>query len=339
MGLPAVNESLREQAYPNADYDLAMACILLACVLKTAGGSDQALPLLDEARQRFEAVAKERLSTGAERMASVCFAEQGDCLLFLGRLDEAAAVYEEALRRAEQSGDDRGVAAVKVQLGTVRNDQRRYPEALAAYKEASERFAQLGEPGSVAAIWHQTGMVYQKAGQPEAAEDAYRKSLAISVRLGDVAMQARTLGQLGILYDDALGRTEEAVAFLRQAVDKSVESGDTAKEGLRRGNLADTLRKLGRFDDARLEIRRAIECNAPFGHASEPWKTWAILAGIETDADNPAAAAEAKRKAIACYLAYRRDGGENHDPDGRLCLAVTQWAHSHFPGQVAKSER
>ena len=61
-----------------------------------------------------------------------------------------------------------------------------------------------------------------------------------------------------------------------------------------------------------------------FGHASEPWKTWAILADIETDAGNPTAAAEAKRKAIECYLAYRRDGGENHDADGRICLAVTQ---------------
>ncbi|MEI2772745.1 MAG: hypothetical protein V9G98_19080 [Candidatus Competibacter sp.] len=76
---------------------------------------------------------------------------------------------------------------------------------------------------------------------------------------------------------------------------------------------AKTLRKLRRLDEARQEIRRAIECKAPFGHAAEPWKTWAILADIETDAGNPAAAAEAKAKAIACYLAYRRDGGENHD--------------------------
>ncbi len=59
-----------EQAYPDADYDLAMACILLARVLKTAGGSEQALPLLDEARQRFEAVAKARPGKGAEGMAS-----------------------------------------------------------------------------------------------------------------------------------------------------------------------------------------------------------------------------------------------------------------------------
>ncbi len=188
-----------EQAYPDADYDLAMACCLLARVLKTAGGSEQALPLLDEARQRFEAVAKERASKAAEGMASVCFAERGDCLRDLGRLDEAAAAYEESIRRAEQLGDDREVAVGKGQLGTVRMEQRRYPEALAAYAEARERFTQLDEPGTVAVIWHQTGMVYQEAGQPEAAEDAYRKSLAIKVRLGNVAGQASTLSATGEL--------------------------------------------------------------------------------------------------------------------------------------------
>ena len=202
--------------------------------------------------------------------------------------------------------------------------QRRYQEALAAYAEARERFTALDEPGTVAAIWHQTGMAYQEAGQPEAAEDAYRKSLALSVRLGIVAYQAATLGQLGNLYDDNLNRPEEAAAFLHQAADKFAEIGDVAGEGRQRSNVAITLRKLRRLDDARQEIRRAIECGAQFGHASEPWKTWDILAGIETDAGNATAAAEAKRHAIACYLAYRRDGGENHYQDGRIALAVTQ---------------
>jgi tetratricopeptide (TPR) repeat protein len=313
-----------EQAYPEAGYDLAMACILLARVLNTAGGSEQALPLLDEARQRFEAVAQERPGRGAERMAFVCFAEQGDCLRSLGRLDEAAAAYEENNRRAEKVADARQVAVGKAQLGSVRLQQRRYPEALKAYEDARERFTQLDEPGSVAVAWHQTGIVYQKAGQPEAAEDAYRKSLAIEVRLGDVAGQASTLVQLGNLYDDVLNRPEEAVGFLRQAADKYVEIRDAANEGRARNNLADTLRKLRRLDEARLEIRQAIEGKAQVGHAAEPWTSWGILAGIETDAGNPAAAAEARAKAIACYLAYRRDGGENHDADGRISLGVTQ---------------
>ena len=214
--------------------------------------------------------------------------------------------------------------------------QRRYPEALAAYAEARERFTQLDEPGSVAVSWHQTGMVYQEAGQPEAAEDAYRKSLAIKVRLGDVAGQASTLGQLGNLYDDVLDRPEEAAAFLpasggQVCRDRRCGEGRRGEEQSRRR----TLRKLRRLDEARQEIRRAIECKAQFGHASEPWKSWAILADIETDAGNPAAAAEAKRKAIACYLAYRRDGGENHDAEGRISLAVTQSLLAGDPAAAA----
>ena len=313
-----------EQAYPDADFDLAMAHFTLARVLKTTGGSEQALQLLDQARQRFEAVAAARPGIGAERMASVCFSEQGECLDRLQRLDKAAAAYEESIRGSEQLGDDRGVAVAKGNLGTTRLRQGRLKEALAAYAEARERFSQLDEPGTVAGFWHQTGVAYQEAGQQEAAEDAYRRSLAIKVRLGNVAGQADTLLQLGNLYDDVLHRPEEGVAFYRQAADKFVEYGDTATEGVVRNNLAMTLRKLRRLDEARQEISRAIECDAQFGHASEPWKTWATLAGIETDADNSAAAAEAKRKAIDCYLAYRRDGGENHDPEGRISLAVTE---------------
>jgi tetratricopeptide (TPR) repeat protein len=302
-----------ENAYPGADYDLAMTFVLLARVLKIAGGSEQALPLLDEAQKRFETVERDQPGGGV-RMASVCITERADCLLDLGRLDDAASAYEEAIRRDEQRGDERDVAVGKGQLGTVRLEQRRYKEALEAYEEARARFTLLDEPGSVAVIWHQTGRVYQEAGEAEAAEDGYRKSLAIEVRLGDVAGQAGTLGQLGILYSAVLARPEQAVAFYRQAVDKYVELGDLAGEGRQRNNLGVTLRKLRRFGEARQEIRRAIACGAQFGHAFAPWKAWDILADIETDAGNPVAAAEAKRKAIACYLAYRRDGGENHYP-------------------------
>jgi tetratricopeptide (TPR) repeat protein len=328
-------QSVGGQAYLGADYDLAVAFWLLGRVLRTFGGSEQALPLLIDARQRFEAVAKERPGLGAERMASVCLSEQGYCLLLLGRLGEAAAAYEEAIQQAEQRGDARSIAVCKGQLGSVRLFQRRYPEALAAHAEARQRFTALDEPGSVAVSWHQTGMVYEEAGEPKAAEAAYRNSLAIEVQLGDVAGQASTLHQLGNLYGDVLDRPEDAAGFYRQAADRFVESRDEANEGATRSNLADTLRRLGRLDEARQEIRRAIDCNAQFGHASEPWTSWSILDDIETDAGNTAAAAEAKGKAIACYLAYRREGGENHSGSGRLSLDVTQALRDGDPAQAA----
>ena len=315
-------------AYSGADCDLAGACFLLARVLTTAGGVGPALPLLDEARQGFEAIARDQGDQAAERMASACLTEQGNCLLYLGRLDESAAAYAEGIRRAERRGDERSVAVGQGNLGTVRLQQRRYREALDAYAQARARFTDLGEQGGVALYWHQTGRAYQESGNPGAAEDAYRESLAIAVRLGNRTGQAGTLTQLGNLYKDVLNRPEESVTFYRQAADLYVEIGDEAKEGLVRSNLGDTLRRLGRLDEARRQVQRAIECKAPFGHAAEPWKTWAILADIESAAANPGAAAAASDQARAAYLAYRRDGGESYSGAGRLALAVTVYLNA-----------
>jgi tetratricopeptide (TPR) repeat protein len=180
-------------------------------------------------------------------------------------------------------------------------------------------------------------MVHEKAGQPEPAEEAYNQSLAIKVRLGDQAGQASTLGQLGNLYVSVLERPEEAVAFHQRTAEIYAEIGDLASEGMAHNNLADTFCKLQRLEEARQAIRRAIECTAPFGHAAEPWKSWNILTKIETAADNSAAAADARHQALAAFLAYRRDGGENQNISGRLALAVRQALATGEPAEAASS--
>jgi tetratricopeptide (TPR) repeat protein len=327
-----------EAAYADADYDLAMAYFSLGRVLIRGGGAQQALPLLQEAGRRFEAFAKKRPGVGAEGMASACLTDQGECLSVLGRSDDATAAFEEAIRRAEQRGDLRDVAVGKGNLGTVRLHQQRYAEALEAYQQARDTFSRLSEPGSVAIVWHQIGRVYQEAGQPEAAEEAYNQSLAIKVRLGNQAGQASTLGQLGTLYDYVLQRPEEAVAFYRRAAEIYGEIGDLAKEGFSQHNLARSFLKLQRFGEARLSIRRAIECDEPFGHAAEPWKTWANLADIETADGSSAAAADARHQALGAFLAFRRDGGENQSGAGRLALAVRYaLASGGDPAEAASS--
>ncbi|MCY2994689.1 MAG: tetratricopeptide repeat protein, partial [Planctomycetota bacterium] len=252
-----------EAAYADADYDLAMACILLGRVLNRGGRAGEALPLPQEAQGRFESIAASRDSRAAQRMARVSLTEQGDCLRAMGKLDAAAAAYEQAIERAKALEDARSVAVNKFQLGSVRYLQRRYVDALRAYEEARQTMAALDEPLSVATAWHQIGMVHQDDGRPEAAEQAYRQALAIRTQEGDVKGQADSLTQLGNLYADVLHRLEDAASFDRQAADKYVAIGDLAFEGRSRNNLADTLRQLGRFDEARTEsqpARRRCRC-------------------------------------------------------------------------------
>ena len=307
-----------EDAYPSADYDVAMTCLMLGRMLWTAGQASDALPLLDDARRRFQVIEEREPGCGAANMGSMAITVSGDALRDLGRLDEAAQRYEETIALAEEDGNERKIAVNKGQLGTVRLRQGRYADALTAYVEARERFEALGEPGSVAVSWHQIGMVYEEARHGEAAEDAYRRSLALEVQLGNLAGQADTLGQLGNLYSDLLGRPEEAVTHYHQAADAYAALGHVAGEGRQHNNLANLLQLLDRLDEARSAIERAIVCQQGLGHAAEPWKSWDILHDIETKAGRVAEAAAARARAGAAYLAYRRDGGEPRGNSGRL---------------------
>jgi len=311
-----------EDSYQDAEYDIAMAHFRLGRVLKKGGAAEAALSLLTEAQQRFQALA-DAGDIAAERMASGAITENADCLSDLGRWDEAAAAYEEAIRRFEKLDDRRWIAVNKGQLGTVCMLQGRYAEALESYAEARVIFESLGEPKSVAAIWHQIGMVHKNAKQFEQAERANRQSLAIKVQQRDLAGEASSLNELGNLYD-AMGRLEEAVKCFQQAADISFKLQGQRYEGFARNNLADTLIKLQRYDEARHELNRAIECKKPYGHAAHLWSTWMILHNLEQATGNQQAAAQARQQAIESYVAYRHAGGQSMEPGAQLCAFAAQ---------------
>ena len=334
-------QSVGPEAYAEADYDLAMAHYILGEVLLHGGQAAPALELFGAAQRLFEA----RGGSSAEGMASGSLTKQADCLQALGRLDEAVAKHEESINRDEKLGDFRGAGVGKGQLASVLTTQGKYVEALSLYQEARDLFEQQNEPTSVATVWHQIGMVYQEVGEYDEAERAYRRSLEIETQTSNLAGQATSLNQLGNLYRNYLNRLEEAVTFYRQAADIAVEMGDLAKEGLRRHNIANTLRKLLRYDEARSEILRVIECNKPFGPAAEPWITFAVLYKIETATGNPAAAQAAWQQARSAYLAYRQQGGYAQTPGGKLADQILEAVQAgsadeavQFLSQVAQAQ-
>jgi len=312
-----------ESAYPGASYDTAMAHASLARVFRMTGNPQPALPELEAARKGFLGLTAAG-NTSADRMASACLNEQGDCLQDLGRLDEAANKYLEAIALAEKRSEPRDVAVAKGQLGTVRLNQGNFAEALTLWYEAREIFeSKLREPGGVAVALQQIGRVNEEAGQYEEAEKAYKKSLEIKVQHGDRGGQACSLGQLGNLFD-GMKQIEESVRFYREAADIYTQLGDLAMEGRARSNAADGLLKLRRFNDARREILRAIECLEPFGQQAEPWKLFGVLQNLERAAGEAEAAAAARERSIQTYLAYRRDGGEAMNQATRLIFATAQ---------------
>ncbi|NEP16055.1 MAG: tetratricopeptide repeat protein, partial [Leptolyngbya sp. SIO4C1] len=304
-------------AYRGADHNLAMAHVLLGRVLKTGGQAAVALEQFVKAQQLGEA-----LGEHGEHMASAALTEQADCLRALGRLDEAVEKYEEAIELDEDRESFRDVAVGKGQLATVRMLQERYADAIALYQEARTLFEQQNEPQMVATAWHQIGRVHKEAGQYDEAEKAYLRSLEIKTRINNPAGQASSLNELGNLYNGELNRLEEAITFYRQAADIFVVLRDLRSEGATRNNIANTLCKLKRYDEARSEIMRAIECKRQIGLTAEPWKTFNILHDIETAVGNSAAAQTAWQRARNAYLAYRQQGGYAQFYGGKLIDTV-----------------
>ena len=305
-----------EDAYPEAKLDTAIGSLLLGQSFTEAGAADKGLPLLVEAQRRFEQL-------NATRLAAMALKDQGDSFRWLGQYDQATLAYMESIYRSEKLGDRVSVAVTNVQLGTVRLFEKSYEEALKIYQEALNTFLSMGDSHNAAGVWQLIGKVYSETGQYDNSVRAYNESLVITTRLNDVAGQAKCLGELGILYSQ-MNRLEDSVAYYKKSIGKLVEIRDTFREGMVRSNFAVSLVELNRITEARNEFLKAIKCLEPYGHAAEPWNIWNNLRSVEALDGNSQAAEEARQKALKLFLAYRQDGGENHEPSGRLCNAIAK---------------
>jgi tetratricopeptide (TPR) repeat protein len=307
-------------SYDEAGYDQAMALWLHGRALLHAGRAEEALGPLAEAEIRFFALASEE-HEGAERMASVVLAEQGDALRHLGRLDEAATTLRRAIAMDDARGDRRQLAHVRVSLGIVRARQGQLGDALETFQRARELFDEMDDPVATANCWHQMGTVYVQGGAADRAERAFQQALRLRARAEDRGGEAVTLVQLGNLYRET-GRTEEAVGFFAQAADILHELGDAFREAAARNNLAEAFHALGRLAEAREQVRLALERGADAGVAAHPWKSWDLLAAVERDAGDAGAADAADDRARETYLEYRRGGGEPLDGATRLVADI-----------------
>ena len=249
--------------------------------------------------------------------------ELGGCYHKQGKLELAEATYQEAIRFCERINDLRGIAITKNKLSWCKLDLNMPSEALRLSNDALAIFDEIKDASGAASSWHYIGMCYGSLGCLSESESAYKEAMKIHSKIGDRSGEAADYGDLGNLYVEQ-GRIEEALKCFRnssiifEAIDADFQ------EGISRANSGACLLMLERIDEARPELLRAIECKQAFGHAAELWKTWSIFYDLEQASGNLQAAREAWQKAFVTYLAYRRDGGENHESVGRLCVEVGQ---------------
>lgn len=304
-------------AYEGADHNLAGAHFLVGRILSHTGQATAALDCLNRAQHLFEDTGQQ-----GEYMVQTCLTEQADCLKNLGRLEEAIVLYENSIAQTQTLEDLRSTAVVRGKLANTLLIQGFYGKAINQYEAAKAVFEQHNEPDSIAIIWQQMGIVYQESGHYNQSEQAYRESLAITSQHTNLVGQSTALVGLGNLYNSHFNRPEEGLAFLRQAVDIDVTLQNLSDEGITRHNIANTLVDLKLYDEARVEIERAILCKQTQKEAGTLWNSYNILLLIEQAQGHHSAAKLAWTQAKEAYLAYRQQGGRAEYESGHIADRV-----------------
>lgn len=316
-------QSLRsgDAAYLEAPLDIASSYLLLGQSLRQYGAAQLALQPLSEAQRRF-AILTTWGGSEAAQFQIRAISLQGKCLRDLGRLPEAATAFEQAIHYASHSRLEAATAINLVELATTYLQMGHFGDALNEYQDALALIRKLNDTEMMVAILQQMGIAYTELAQFNRAEKAFVEAWKLCEERQDRVRAADTLTELGNLWN-VQGGLQEAINFYEQAALAYVELGDAPREGVIRSNMADALIKLERFDDAKRALSRAVECEAPQGHAAEPWKTWNILRRLHEATGHPQESTEAYDRALDSYTAYRQAGGASQSAWAPVCtLAV-----------------
>lgn len=307
-------------AYLEAPLDIAKSYLLLGQSLRQYGTAQLALQPLSEAQRRFAILT----TWGGRELAHFqikAISLQGKCLRDLGRLFEAATAFEQAIHYASHSQHQADSATNLVALASTYLQMGHFGDALNEYQDALAIIRELNDTEMMIAVLQQMGIAYTELAQFERAEKALAEAWKLCEETQDRVRTADTLTELGNLWNMQNG-PEEAIGFYEQAALAYVQLGDVPREGVIRNNMADTLIKLGRYDEAKSALMRALDCETPQGHAAEIWKTWNILRRLHEATDNAESATEAHNRSRESYKAYRQAGGTSQSAWAPVCTLV-----------------
>ncbi len=186
----------------------------------------------------------------------------GNVYLELGRVDEALACFRRGREEHLERGDRFGAAIARSNEGRALADQGRHDEALAALREALTWFDTLQQGAYRVATLGKLGEVHAAAGDEAAAAATFREALETLDDEGPTSSFGPDVRAAWGRFLLACGQYEEALPALTEAIESYRERGaDAAVVALMR-HRAETLRRLGRLEEAYEQLHGYVERQA-----------------------------------------------------------------------------
>lgn len=208
-------------------------------------------------------------------------------------------VAELAVTAAQTAGDQAGQAAARLSLATLHWVQGHYQRNIEDNTTALALARATGWAEGESAALGNLGTTFMAMGQLEKAVDHYTEAVAIDRRTGSLPGLAAKLGKLGLLYS-ALGRLELATEQLNQAAALRRRTGSHGGEArVLYSYLGKAYLHLGRFDDARTTLARALAIHRALGDRYTEADSLRILAAVQAAAGHHDEALEFADAALA----------------------------------------
>ena len=213
----------------------------------------------------------------------------------------AAAAAEKALVFAESAGDRGFETEALLALGRIEAKRGAYDAAEARLQRALG-LAELGDDLRRAARAHED-LSYVDLDQRllAAALEQASAALALHERLGSAAGRARALERLAVIFlfqgdsEDALAAAERSLAAAKEP------GGNVAAAALALQVRANALRRLGRHDEARADLERALAIRRAIGDPREEAWLLARLGQLAAELDRPQEALGRYREALGIW--------------------------------------
>lgn len=255
----------------------------------------------------------------------------GEVLLALDRGEDALPLLQEAARLFAQLENRSSEADLWEDIARVHEQERRDTDALSAWERARTlRGALRDKAGELTAVEGLGRVTRRSAGDPAQALAFYHDGAALAASLADRRTEGRLRNVIGIVE---FGRQRHAIALEQYelALDAFSECEDSEGMGLALNSIGLTLRAMGRLDDAREALARALAYNELLPRADLLGHTLGLLGAVELDA----AAPDRAMPFLERSLAIRSDNGDTRGA-GWMCFELSRAAATAHKAERAR---
>ena len=200
-------------------------------------------------RDAFELAKQKRIDNYTKR----ALVDIGNSFISSGQYDEAERYIKESLDLSQRQKDRRNSARALLVLGSLAERRLRPDEAVKYIEQALPFYQQGGYRKEMTQALHLLGRAKVQKGEYDSALKTFEQLLVLTQQLGDPAQLALVNEDLGLIrliqgrYPDALSHFEESYKIA-----KSLGIQKTVSVNLL--NRANTLWRLGRFNEARVAL-------------------------------------------------------------------------------------